>query len=67
MTKKEFTEEIAKGGYGVWTFAAKYAIEKGDYDTYINEWLEQNNDEGSRPTVQKMLGEKLYVVLCSFN
>lgn len=66
MTKKEFTQKIAQGKFGVWTPAAKYALEKDEIDLYLGHWLEQDADSGSRPMVVRMLEGELYEALQTF-
>lgn len=67
MTKKEFTQIIAQGKFGVWrTTAAKYALEKDEIDLYVDHWLEQDADPSSRNMVVRMLEGKLYEALQTF-
>jgi hypothetical protein len=66
MTKKEFTQIIAEGKFGVWTPAAKYALQEDQIDLFIEHWLEQDADPGSRPMVVRMLEGELYEALQTF-
>ncbi len=68
MTKREFTQRIAeaKKGFGVWTLGAKFALEQNEIDLYVEHWLEQGADPGSRPMVVRMLEGELYDTLQTF-
>ena len=58
MTNKEFTEQIAAAQMGIWTGAAKIALQFDDVDLFVQHWVEQYLDEGSRPAVERMLNEE---------
>ena len=58
MTNKEFTEQIAAEQMGIWTGAAKLALQFDDVDLFVQHWVEQYLDEGSRPAVERMLNEE---------
>lgn len=58
MTNKEFTEQIAAAQMGIWTGAAKLALQFDDVDLFVQHWVEQYLDEGSRPAVERMLNEE---------
>lgn len=66
MTKKEFTQKIAQGKFGLWAQAAKYALENDEIELFIEHWLEQDADPGSRPMVVRMLEGELYEALQTF-
>lgn len=64
MTKQEFTFQIANhGNYGILTFAARYAVEVEQYDLFVQELFEQDEDPGSRGSLKRILGEELYNAL----
>lgn len=61
MTKAEFSQLIAqdKPRFGLWSEAANLAIKDGRTDLHVQHWIEQYDDPGSRPTVERMLGPEL--------
>jgi hypothetical protein len=60
MTKKEFTEEIAKNAdFGILQFAAQYSLETNQIDKYVKHLIDQYNDIKSRRSVERMLGNEL--------
>lgn len=72
MTSKEFTEKVASLDMGIWSDAARIAlltvvdVFNDEYksltdrtDLFVQHWVEQYDDPGSRPLVEKMLGEEL--------
>jgi len=63
MTKQAFTEAIRDGELGIWSMAAHSAIESKQVDLFIDHWKEQYVDEGSRPSVERMLGKDLLAAL----
>lgn len=63
MTKKEFTQAIAEGNFGLWSNAAQNAIQTDQEALFVDHWREQWEDEGSRPNVEKTLGSKLLEAL----
>ena len=69
-TKEQFVEIIATAEhsfrFGLWRDMAKSALKDNKVDLYVEHWLEQDDDPGSRPMVQKMLTNGLYEVLQSF-
>lgn len=60
MTKREFTRQIAEGDYGIMTFAARYADVLQEYDAFIQELIDQDDDPNSREGLKKCLGETMY-------
>lgn len=61
MTKQEFTRRIAEAGeYGIMAFAARYADDVQEYDAFIQELIDQDNDPRSREGLKKCLGETMY-------
>lgn len=59
MTNRNFTEKIAAAQIGIWSDAAKIALETNDVDLFVQHWVEQYLDEGSRPAVERTLGKEL--------
>jgi hypothetical protein len=66
MTKKQFTKAISKGKFGVWTKAAKIALEQKRIDLFVQHWLDQDSSAGSTKWVQKTLEGELYEALQTF-
>jgi hypothetical protein len=61
MTKQQFTEYIAENpkGFGIWAMAAELAIKDCNFDLYVQHWIDQYLDPGSRGNVVRTLGEDL--------
>lgn len=61
MTKQEFTFQIAQNiDYGILTYAARYAVDVEEYEAFIQELFDQDNDPRSREGLKKCLGETMY-------
>lgn len=61
MTKREFTLQIAQNlDYGMLNYAARYADDVQEYDAFIQELIDQDNDPNSREGLKKCLGETMY-------
>lgn len=60
MTKKQFTEKCAESPeLGLWQETAKIAIKTDRIDLYIQHWIDQYMDKGSRHSVEQMLPKEL--------
>jgi hypothetical protein len=66
MTKLEFTQAISSKGKGIIPNTAKIAIQTGQIDLYIEEWLEQCSRTKSRKHVKNLLGDELFNALQTF-
>jgi len=60
MTKQTFTEKCAESPeLGLWQETAKIAIKTNRIDLYIQHWIDQYMDKGSRHSVESMLPKEL--------
>lgn len=61
MTTKQFTEYIFKHrqDLNIWAVAAEIAIKEINFDLYVQHWIDQYNDPGSRGSVIRMLGKEM--------
>ena len=67
MTKQTFTEKCAESTeLGLWQLTAKTAIKMERVDLYIQHWIDQYMDKGSRHSVESMLSEELLAELKLF-
>jgi len=67
MTKQTFTEKCAESPeLGLWQETARIAIKTDRIDLYIQHWIDQYMDKGSRHSVESMLPEELLAELKLF-
>jgi hypothetical protein len=60
MTKQTFTEKCSESTeLGLWQLTAKTAIKMDRVDLYIQHWIDQYMDKGSRHSVESMLSKEL--------
>ena len=60
MTKQTFTEKCSESTeLGLWQLTAKTAIKMDRVDLYIQHWIDQYMDKGSRHSVESTLSKEL--------